>query len=254
MSNASERRSSLSVIITAYNEEALLPTTLATAVGALTGIVADYEIIITDDASRDGTARAADELARAHPHVRVVHNPKNLNQGGCYRVSIGLATKEYHCLLPGDDMIQLESLRRLFASTGQADMSLISIDNREIRHPVRRHLSNAFVGVLNLLFGYRLMYYNGPVIIKTGLLRSIEVSQTFMFVADSVIKLLDRGASFVVVPVHFNVSDKAANMRAIRRNLLPVVKHLARLYWCERIVTRLRPAENAGKRRQIPPR
>jgi glycosyltransferase involved in cell wall biosynthesis len=235
MADTKQTPPSLTVVVTAYNEEKILEKTFASALKALEGVISDYEIILIDDASKDSTPRIIDRLAAAHSSTRAIHNEKNINQGGCYKKSIPLATKEYHCLLPGDDMVSIESLRKLLASTGEADMSLISIDNREIRHGLRRLISQSFVQVLNLLFGYRLQYYNGPVIIKTSLLREIEVSTSFMFISDSVIKLLDKGASYVVIPLRFNIDEKAANMRAVQRNLFAVFSNILCLYWEVRI-------------------
>lgn len=226
---------SLTVVITVYNEEGILGKTIARTLVALEATLGNYELLIIDDASKDGSFKIAEEHTRRNPRIRAFRNTRNLNQGGCYKKSIELATKEYHMLLPGDDMVESESLKRLLASTGHADMSLISIDNYEIRHFVRRLISKTFVGVLNLLFGYHLRYFNGPTIVKTELLRSIEVSTSFMFISDTIIKLLDKGVSYEVVPVHFNPSDKAANMRPVHRNFFPVVANLLQLFWTQRL-------------------
>ncbi|MBI4094205.1 MAG: glycosyltransferase [Candidatus Liptonbacteria bacterium] len=237
-------RGSLTVIITAYNEADVLPRTFAHTTEALAGVVEDCEIIILDDASKDGTRAVAEKLAAGNPRVRVVANEKNLNQGGCFKKSIALAAKEYHCLLPGDDMVSVPSLRSLFETTGRADMSLIAIDNDEIRHTLRRWISRAFARVLQIISGVKLTYFNGPVIIKTDLLRRIETSPTFMFVSDAVVKLLRQGASYLVVPVRLNVDKKRANMKAVRRNFLPVLKNLFALFWDVRV----RPLVRGGQR------
>lgn len=222
---------SLSIFITAYNEADILPQTLAHTLEALQGVISDYEIVIVNDASRDETGKIADKLVRLNPKIRVIHNVRNLNQGRCYQKSIMLAKKEYHCLLPGDDMLRVDSLKELFNSVGKADMSLIAINNQEIRHPIRRFISRFFMKILRFVSGERLSYFNGPAIIKTSLLKNIETSNTFMFLADSVIKLLLRGASYVVVPVHFNLDEKRANLRAVRRNFFPVLKNVFSLFW-----------------------
>jgi len=229
------RGPSLTIVITAYNEEKILPRTFNTTIKALEGVISDYEILIIDDKSRDGTHKVVEELALHDHHTRAIYNEKNLNQGGCYKKGIALATKEYYILLPGDDMVSFESLHKLFRSTGQADMSLITLANYEVRHPLRRLISQSFVGSLNILFGLDLKYYNGPVIVKTSLLKNMPITGSFAFVPESIIPLLVRGYSYVIVPMIFTKDERGANMRAIRRNLWPVVKSMCQLFWRVRV-------------------
>ncbi|HRU07090.1 MAG TPA: glycosyltransferase family 2 protein, partial [Candidatus Brocadiia bacterium] len=65
----------VSTIIPVYNR----PQMLREAVDSvLAQTYRPVEVIISDDGSTDGAGAAADELARQHPEVRVVHN---LNRG-----------------------------------------------------------------------------------------------------------------------------------------------------------------------------
>jgi glycosyltransferase involved in cell wall biosynthesis len=57
------------VVLPTYNEAA----NLRRMVEALLALGAGLEILVVDDASPDGTGAVADELARAHPEVRVLH-------------------------------------------------------------------------------------------------------------------------------------------------------------------------------------
>ena len=61
----------LSVIVPTYNERANLRPLVDALTSALAGI--DFEIVVADDDSPDGTAAAAREIAQSDPRVRVLH-------------------------------------------------------------------------------------------------------------------------------------------------------------------------------------
>jgi glycosyltransferase involved in cell wall biosynthesis len=57
----------------AYNEEA----TLKTVVEKVLTVPHLLEVVIVNDCSRDATGKVAEELARLHSNVKVLHHPKN---------------------------------------------------------------------------------------------------------------------------------------------------------------------------------
>lgn len=222
---------SLSIIITSYNEEDTIEKTVSTTLRALGDAIDDYEIIIIDDTSRDHSFEIAQKLAAKNSHIRAIRNEKNMNQGKCFEKSFNLATKEYHCLLSGDDLLETESLRRLFLATGDADIILNIPLNTEARHPIRKFISFLYVQILNILFGLRIKYYNGPTIIRTSLLKTLKISGAFSFMAEAVIPLLKRGVTYVAIPVKLNPDKKGANVKTLKRNFLPVVRAILGLWW-----------------------
>ncbi len=64
----------LSVIIPAYNEEKRLPKTLQEVIAFLAAQPYSSEIIVVENGSSDNTADVAQEFARQHPIVRLLHS------------------------------------------------------------------------------------------------------------------------------------------------------------------------------------
>jgi glycosyltransferase involved in cell wall biosynthesis len=63
----------LSIVMPAYNEEA----TLKIVVEKVLTVPHLLEVVIVNDCSKDATGKIADDLARAYPQVKVLHQPKN---------------------------------------------------------------------------------------------------------------------------------------------------------------------------------
>jgi len=80
-----------------WNEEEYIGRTLSAAHEAgrsliTVGEIADYEILIIDDASTDSTPQLADEAAAQDARVRVVHHPKNRKLGGAIKTGFANVT------------------------------------------------------------------------------------------------------------------------------------------------------------------
>jgi glycosyltransferase involved in cell wall biosynthesis len=72
-----QSKRSLSVFFPAYNEEDNIGKVTETAVDVLEEMGVDYEVIIVNDGSLGRTAEVAEELARRHAGVRVIHHERN---------------------------------------------------------------------------------------------------------------------------------------------------------------------------------
>jgi hypothetical protein len=62
-------------------------------------------------------------------------------------------------------------------------------------------LSKIYTGLVNLISGYKIHYYNGlPIFRRRDVMRWNPNSHGFGFQADLITRLLDRGATFIEVP------------------------------------------------------
>lgn len=230
----------ISVIIPAYNEEPTLEKVVRAVVSITADFFRDYEILIFDDASTDKTGEIADRLSVENPHIRTIHNKTNMNVGYNFQQGVKLASKEYICMIPADDDIVYDSLKNILRSAGKADVILAYHGNYEARHPFRRFVSKLFVKLLNILFGMRLRYFNGPAVFRAGALRGVKMTTFgFAYMAEIIITLLKRGHSYIEVPMILKPERKGANLCVFRpQNILSIVKTIAALFWRVQILHR----------------
>ena len=83
----------ISLFFPVYKDEATVTVMVEKALALLQGLSDEYEVIVVDDASPDRAGAIADELARRHERVRVIHHPVNLGYGAAVRS--GLAASAF---------------------------------------------------------------------------------------------------------------------------------------------------------------
>lgn len=85
---------SISLIFPMYNEAEYLHKAVDIATSALKEITYDYEVIIVDDASTDGSGQMAEEITKIDNKIKVVHHRKNRKLGGTLKTGFSNATKD----------------------------------------------------------------------------------------------------------------------------------------------------------------
>ena len=103
----------------------------------------DYEIVMVDDGSTDGTAARLDALAEAHPgHVRVLHGPHSGWPGRPRNIGIEAARGTYIHFVDNDDVLPPSALQAMCdaADVDRADVVLgrPASDFRGINHAIYR--------------------------------------------------------------------------------------------------------------------
>ncbi len=104
---------SISVFFPAFNDEQTISSLILKALEVLPEFTDDYEVLVIDDGSVDGTAKIVDELAQACPQVRAIHHAHNLGYGAALQTGFRHATKELVFYTDGDGQYDVYELRRL---------------------------------------------------------------------------------------------------------------------------------------------
>ena len=141
---------SISAVLPAYNEEAVIAETVRRTAAALAELgVSDFEILVIDDGSGDATAARA---AHAGTHVRVVSHPRNRGYGGALRTGFDAATRDAVFLMDSDGQFDPNEISRLLALYGP-DRVICGYRIRRRDTWVRRFYHRAFFGLVRLGFG-----------------------------------------------------------------------------------------------------
>lgn len=237
------------MIVPALNEQADLENTVQMIMTAISEdeSISDYEILIFDDGSQDQTGMIADRLAQDNKFIKVIHNPGTMGLGYSYREGVKIASKEYVGWAPGKNSIPKETFVRMLAAIGKADIVLVFILS-ETRGYFRRITSKVFTSLLNILFGLRIKYFNGPCIHRNDLLKKTKMTTNgFAFMAEINIRLLKVGFSYVEVGLHNRDRTQGSSNAFVFRNFLRVANLVTKLFWEIQIKDRFDPESSYGR-------
>lgn len=141
-------RTTLSVVIPAYNEETRLGATLDRITAFLmANAAARSEIVVVDDGSADATAALVERYSATHPFVRLLKNPGNRGKGYAVRHGMLEARGDWVLFSDADMSTPIEEVDRLIAAAERAGAA-IAIGSRaldrskvKVRQSAARELS-----------------------------------------------------------------------------------------------------------------
>jgi glycosyltransferase involved in cell wall biosynthesis len=147
---------SISAVLPAYNEEAIIERTVRHVAGVLGGLTSEFEVIVTNDGSRDRTGQILAELQAREPelNLQVVTHPVNYGYGAALASGFDAARKELVFLTDGDKQFDVTELG-LFLPAMDSSTDLVIGWRRNRADPLLRKLNAlGWKTLVNLLFGY----------------------------------------------------------------------------------------------------
>jgi len=191
----------LSVVLPAFNEEALLAGCVRQLHDALAVLHVSAEIIVVNDGSRDRTAEIADQLARELPGVIAGHQA-NQGIGGAFRTGVQLATGEYLMLWPADMPADPADLAPYTEQFGKADVIVGVRQARLGYNPLMRFNAWLYPKLVSTLFGLQLRDVNWIHAYRRSLFARISLTQRGIpMLVEALVRLRDLGATFAEVDV-----------------------------------------------------
>jgi len=196
---------SLSVFFPAYNDAPSLPGLISKTFEVLEHHVADYEVIVVDDGSRDRTAEVLEELReRYSPCLRVVTHPVNRGYGGALRSGFAAAKKDYVFYTDGDGQYDVGELPRLLALCAP-EAGLVNGYKLERHDPAHRiWIGSTYNFCARLLFRIRIRDIDCDYrLIRRALLDKIQLTSTSGTICVELVRKLElSGCEVREIGVH----------------------------------------------------
>lgn len=190
--------------VACYNEEENIIAAIDAVPAACLEAGCTFDMVVVDDASKDASVTLIREYMTQHPDlpITLVMNQANQGLGANYAEACFYGRGKYYRLICGDAEERPESLVAALKHLGEADMILTYLHDSRARSLGRRATSRVFTGLVNLLSGHHLKYYNGlPILRRQNVMRWHSHAHGFGFQADVIVRLLDMGATYIEVPV-----------------------------------------------------
>jgi glycosyltransferase involved in cell wall biosynthesis len=192
----------LSLVLPAYNEAENIEIVVRQALSVLPEFTSDFEIIVVNDGSKDGTAAIIDRLAKEDDRVKPVHHATNQGYGGAVKTGFQASTCDYVMFMDADRQFDIADIRLLAPFVPLFD--IVAGFRMERSDPmIRRVNAEVFNLAVRILFDVHIRDLDCAFKIFRGdLIRSIELTSSGALLnAETQAKLRRQGATMVQVGV-----------------------------------------------------
>jgi len=197
-----DRRVDLTVVIPAYNEEGGIRESVADLERVLSAQPIDYEIIVVDDGSTDGTLKEAEASG-----ARVLRNPENSGYGAALKRGIAAAKTEYIAITDADRTYPASALPEMLELAKDADMVVGSREASMSNVPLVRRPAKAILnGLANYLAQRRIPDLNSGLRVfkRDSLVRFVPLlPQGFSFTTTITLCMICSNMRVLYVPIDY---------------------------------------------------
>jgi glycosyltransferase involved in cell wall biosynthesis len=222
---------SISLVLPAYNEADNIEPLVAEAIPALAACTDDYEIIVVDDGSSDGTADVTRSVMESESCVRLVQHTVNQGFGAAVYSGFTSAVKDWIFYTDADRQFVLSEVERFVPLMSEADLIA------GYRAPRRDPFMRVFYGkgwsmLCTLLFGYTVRDVDcGFKLLRRGIIQELAphiASRGATFSIEWLVRAKRAGYRFVELPVTHRPrvagSQTGANIDVITRAFRELVQ------------------------------
>ena len=189
--------------------------------------IADYEIIVINDASTDATGQMADALAAADPHVKVVHHPQNRKLGGSMKSGFAAASGDLVLYTDADLPFDMHDVHKAIRLLRYYDADIVSAYrfDRTGEGYVRTVYSFFYNMMVRVLFGIRMRDINFAFkLARTRVFDHVELKSEGSFIdAELVVKARKYGYTVIQFGVDYFPRTRGVSTLSSPRVILKIL-------------------------------
>lgn len=243
--SAADAGPQLSIVIPIYNEEGILHAAVVDLIERLATaaqrqpLFASYEILLSENGSRDATVEVGQALAARYPQVQI-HSLGRPDYGAALRAGIKRARGQY-VLCDEIDLCDVDFYERALPLLISGDAELVvgskAMPGADDRRPLlRRAATKTINGMLRVLVGFTGTDTHGlKAFHRQALLPTVDhcLVEKDLFASEFVIRAEREGRRVREIPVR--IAEKRPPSINLVRRVPNVLKNLARLTYNIRI-------------------
>jgi glycosyltransferase involved in cell wall biosynthesis len=117
-----KERIGISCVFPAYNEEKNIKRAIKEAIEVFARFNIDYEIIVVDDGSVDGTSEITLNMAKENKNIRLIKHSRNLGYADALKTGFKSASKTFVFYTDADNQFDLKDIKKALPLIKDADM------------------------------------------------------------------------------------------------------------------------------------
>jgi glycosyltransferase involved in cell wall biosynthesis len=194
---------SLSCFFPVYNEVANIPLLIDLANKIIPKLAKDYELIIVNDGSNDGSEEVAEALIKDLPNWRLISHHKNLGYGEVLKTGIRSAKKDWIFLSDGDLQFDFKELSKFLPHT-ENYQAIIGYRHKRAEGWTRSFNACLFKLYIDLLFRLHVKDIDCAFkLIKSDLLKNLKLNSGSAFTSSEILyRLKKQKVKFKELPVN----------------------------------------------------
>lgn len=213
-----DETSSLSVIMPAYNERHAIESVVEDLASTLEESGLEYEIIVVDDGSEDGTGQIIDGLP-----VRVIRHHRNRGYGASLKTGIRHASYSMIAITDSDGTYPVDSLPKLAGKMDSCDMVVGARTGDRVKVPlIRRPAKWLLNKTAHILSGEEIPDLNSGLRVFRRELAERFLSvcpDGFSFTSTLTVAALTNGYRVRFLPIDYHRRRGTSSIRPIRDTL-----------------------------------